>query len=1165
VTPLVDQEARDRIRGSLDESMVVEAAAGTGKTSELVARLVAVLAGGRGTAQTVVAVTFTEKAAGELKLRLRAELEKARQGAGEGSPRRARLDDAVARLEEARVSTIHGFCNDLLHERPVEARVDPRFRVLAEPEAEALYRRAFDRWVEDQLEQPPEGLRRALRRRATLDDGDPVERIRRAGWTLGDWRDFRAPWRREAWARDAAIDQLVERVHAFAGLTRACTNPADGLYADTWLARRISDDVGVSEPLAPRDHDALEAALVDLVRNRQFRRPRKGYERSYRGVTRDEVLTSHADLCEALDDFARRADADLAALLQQELVATVDAYEALKARAGCLDFLDLLVRTRDLVRDRADVREDLQRRFSHIFVDEFQDTDPLQAEILLLLASADPAVARWRDVTPAPGKLFVVGDPKQSIYRFRRADVGIYQEVKRLLHERGAAVLDLTSSFRAVPSVQRLLNAAFASRMVEDHATLQAGYVPLAPYRAEREGQPSIVALPVPKPYGRWGFTKTAIDASLPDAVAGFVHWLVEKSGWCVTERDRPGEELPVAPRHVCLLFRRFTQWGADVTQPYVEALEARGIAHMLVGGKSFHQREEVETLRTALTAIEWPDDELAVYGTLRGPLFAVGDEALLEYRERIGRLHPFRVRETEAGEGLAPHLAPVAEGLRLLGELHRRRNHRPVEETVAALLTATRAHAAFILRPSGERALANVLRIADLARSFEASGGISFRGFIEQLAEDGAGETSEAPIVEEGSEGVRIMTVHRAKGLEFPVVILADITANAAAQNPGRYIDSERGLCAVRLAGWSPWDLLDHEAEEMARDRAEGARIAYVAATRARDLLVVPAVGDDPFANGWAAAGDGWIEPVQRAIYPAAEARRTPRPAPECPPLGEDSVLERPDSDTPGRDNVQPGLHVLATARDRESPPAEYPVVWWDPRALTLGARPPVGIPNQGLIEDPGADVLEGDRRRYAEWLRARQIALEQGGRASVVVKTVTEWAQRAGDDDQVPEPEVTVIDAASGVARPSGPRFGTLVHAILATVALDAERGAIAEIATMQARILGATSEETAAATALADAALSHPLLLRAREAWRTDRCRRETPITAVEPDGSILEGVLDLAFEDDDGWTVVDFKTQAELAGPLARHRRQVSAYASVVARVTGRPATAVLMRL
>ncbi len=528
------------------------------------------------------------------------------------------------------------------------------------------------------------------------------------------------------------------------------------------------------------------------------------------------------------------------------------------------------------------MRAELQRRFTHIFVDEFQDTDPLQAEILLLLASADPAVAHWRDVTPAPGKLFVVGDPKQSIYRFRRADVGIYQEVKALLASRGAAVVELRSSFRAVPVVQRLVNAAFSPRMVDDAVALQSGYVPLAAYREERPGQPSVVALPVPRPTGDGASPRPRSTSRFPTRWRAFVRWLVEESGWRVTERDRPGEELPVAARHVCLLFRRFTQWGADVTQPYVEALEARGI--------SAHARRR-QVVSPARGGREPPHrahrDRVAGRraGRLRRPARAPlrgGRRGAARVPERVGRLHPFRIPPPESGHaGRRSHLAPVADGLRLLGELHRRRNLRPVEETVAALLTATRAHAAFILRPSGERALANVLRIAELARGWEASGGISFRGFVERLADESEAEAPEAPVVEEGSEGVRIMTVHRAKGLEFPVVILADIGANMSAQNPSRYIDSERGLCAVRLAGWSPWDLLDHEAEELARDRAEGVRVAYVAATRARDLLVVPAVGDDPFANNWEAAADGWIEPVQRAVYPAAERRRAPEPAP--------------------------------------------------------------------------------------------------------------------------------------------------------------------------------------------------------------------------------------------------------------------------------------------
>ena len=866
-------------------------------------------------------------------------------------------------------------------------------------------------------------------------------------------------------------------------------------------------------------------------------------------MTRDEILSAHEELRTALQVFAREADADLAALMQQALLDTVDRYEELKTRAAALDFVDLLLRARDLVRDRVEVRTDLQRRLTHIFVDEFQDTDPLQAEIVLLLAASDPGVSRWQDVTPALGKLFLVGDPKQSIYRFRRADVGTYQTVKRLLVARGAACIYLTTSFRAIPSIQNLVNAAFAPVMTDDSAAVQAGYVPLAPHRDPIGGQPGIVALPVPRPYGWRGLTKSAVEQSLPEAVGAFVAWLLKESGWKVTERERPGEAVPVSARHVCLLFRRFTSFGDDVTRPYVEALEARGIPHLLVGGRSFHLREEVESLRTALAAVEWPDDELSVYATLKGPLFAIGDEELIDYRQHFRRLHPYRLPREE----VAAHLQPIVEALTLLRSLHGLRNYRPVEETVNRLLTATRAHAAFVLRPWGEQALANVLRVAELARTYEAAGGISFRGFVERLREEAEGEAPEAPIVEESSEGVRIMTVHKAKGLEFPVVILADITAGIAAWNPGRWIDAERGLCALRLGGWQPWDLLEHEAEEAARDRAEGVRVAYVAATRARDLLVVPAVGDDPFVAGWDGASDGWIGPVHAAVYPAADRRREPQEAPSCPGFGEDSVLERPDRDTPGRDNVRPGLHAFG----------DYDVVWWDPRHLALDVQRVYGLRREDLILDAGREIVEADRKHYDDWLAARRAAQEAGTRPSLRVSVVTEWA-RAKTDGDVGR-DVELVDAVPGGPRPGGPRFGTLVHAALATVVLDATPAQIAEGVSLQARILGAPAEEVTAATALVGTALAHPLMSRAREAWRAGRCRRETPVACREPDGSLIEGVLDLAFEDADGWTVVDFKTDVEIAADLGRYRRQVGLYASVVARATGRNVTAVLMQL
>ena len=354
------------------------------------------------------------------------------------------------------------------------------------------------------------------------------------------------------------------------------------------------------------------------------------------------------------------ADADLAALLQQDFRGALDRYDEMKTRTGALDFLDLLLGARNLVRDNVVVRRGFQSRFKRVFVDEFQDTDPLQAEILLLLTADDETESDWRRVKPKPGSLFLVGDPKQSIYRFRRADVGVYREVSDRLEKIGARRVHLRTSFRSVPGIQACVNDAFSRVMTGDEFTLQAPYVELAGHRPALPNQPSIVALPVPEPY-KWRFVSAAaIEQSQPKAVAALVDWILCESKWQVTERSG-SEPVPVSAKHVCLLFRRFVSWQNDVTRPYVEALEARGIPHVLVGGKAFHEREEVEAIRAALAAIEWPDDELSVFSTLRGPFFAIPDETLLEWAHRFGRqtpdafrrfaFHPFRVPELFDGD----------------------------------------------------------------------------------------------------------------------------------------------------------------------------------------------------------------------------------------------------------------------------------------------------------------------------------------------------------------------------------------------------------------------------------------------------------------------------------------------------------------------------------
>ena len=1197
MTPIrqpADADARAAIRDSLDETLVVEAAAGTGKTTELVKRILRVLETGRARMEEIVAVTFTEKAAGELKLRLREALETARTDAKDGEVR-ARLDAALETLEEAHVNTIHGFCAELIRERPVEARVDPLFAVLTEPQADHLYTRAFQAWLQQALASPSEGLRRALRRTSApafsgAGDGDgPVDRLRRAGRSLVEWRDFSQPWHRPAFDRAAAINRVLDFLHQLATLTEGPASERDNLYLDTDAVRRLSRQIKLEESFGQTDHDGWESRLVDLVRDRGVSRTRKGSGYKFgKHAMRSDVLAARDTLFAELQQFKKDADADLAACLQQELAGATTRYQDLKAASGALDFGDLLSKARDLIKSNDAVRRHLQEKFTRIFVDEFQDTDPIQAEILMLLADGQR------------GKLFIVGDPKQAIYRFRGTGVDTYWRVRDALKQQGGRTLQLTTSYRSVPSIQRFVNAAFSKHMAANDRTLQANYEGLEPWRDEDSSQPSVIALPVPKPYGRRGFgalkaSAKAIDESLPDAVAAFIAWATEEDrGWTVAERDADGNEQRVRlePRHIAILFRRFTSFGEDVTRPYVNAIEARGIPHLLVGSKAFHGREEVEAIRAALAAIEWPDDELSVFAALKGPLFAIDDEHLFEFRSRYGTFHPFRVPIDlggNSGHELAltgeptSHLVAIADALRLLQALHRARNYRPVADTIGRLLEETRAHVGFILRPAGEQALANVLHVAELARQYESAGGISFRGFIDELQRAAQStEAAEAPILEEGSDGVRLMTVHKAKGLEFPVVILADLTCRMSRSDASRYLDPERGLCAIKIGGWAPHELHEHEALEVARDEAEGIRLAYVAATRARDLLVVPALGDEPWDGGW-------LHPLNDALYPSPDQRRNATRGPKCPAFkSKDTVLQRPNEETATSTTMSPGQHVFAE---------NYSVVWWDPSALVLGLKPAMGVRRDDLIvKDVPRHVVADGRTKYDTWKLSRINARDTGSVPTVRVRTVREHAADESADvarGDVARGDVARGDVARGdVARPfqgrenSGPEraalqtiqierdqdrpagaaFGTLVHAILARTPFDATRDVLEDLAAADARVLAMDDADATAAVAVVERVLAHELLGRARRADARHACRRETPVTLTLADGTLVEGVVDLAFEEDGAWTVVDYKTDREIASEgEEQYRRQLGLYVAAIERATGAPASGVLVRL
>ena len=1138
-TGLVDQEARDTIRTALDRTLIVEAAAGTGKTSSLVSRIIEVIRSGHGELANLVAVTFTEKASGELKLRLRTALEKARREA-QGSTRK-RLEKGLAQLEEAHIGTIHGFCSDLLKERPLQAGVDPLFQVATENEAERIYRRAFEHWLEEKLAAPPVGVRRILRQPLSRDVG-PIQLLSRAGRDLVDRRDFPTPWQVRPFNREETIDELITRLLEIAGEVNKCGNPNDYLYKGFADLRSFAVELKRQEEArGSRDYDYLEHRIPSLDLGKW-----KGRGPYADGVLRDDLINKRESLKEVLTDFKKRAGADRAANLRGELGDLVGRYQTLMEKAGRLDFLDLLVRARNLLRDQASLREELQNRFTHIFVDEFQDTDPLQAEILLLLSSDNPSEDDWREVRPQTGKLFVVADPKQSIYRFRRADVALYEQIKRQLLAKGAELIHLTVSFRAVPDIQEMVNASMSDVMMGSEEQGQASYVPIERFREAIDGQPAVVALPIPRPYSDWGnLANYAIQRSEPTAVSAWIKWLVETSGWQVTSRDNP-DPHPVQPSDVCLLFRRFISGDRVITQPYVDALQARDIPHVLVGGRGFHQREEIETMRNALASIERPDDELAAFATLRGYLFGLSDESLFLFRSRYGTLHPFKKLPDELASSDSSE-ADVTRSLEILARLHKGRNRRPIALTIRQLLDETRAQAGFALWQAGDQVLANVLRLLQLARDYETTGGLSFRAFVEhleRLAEEG--EAAEQPLIEEGVEGVRLMTVHRAKGLEFPVVILGDI-ACPLGELASRHVDSDQKLFAVRLAGNAPWELLDHEETESKREAAESQRLLYVAATRARDILVVPAVSDEPRSRSW-------VSSLTPSLYPTGQTYRFPVVAPGCPRFGDDTVIDRPSkSPVPPGEGIRPGMHKPRQGGHR--------VVWWDPELLEETPAGKPGIRRFHILQPTDGSADDQGGQLHKDWNKRRASLLERGGKESMKVISVTRKVET--EAVQTEDVQVEVVERVPG--RPVGKAFGTLVHELLAAVDLGAGNDSLDTLASSLGRILGNTPKEIEAAAEAARRALKHPLLERAASSYPKNLCHRETPLIYRDPAGTLIEGIPDLVLQDErsSSWTVVDFKTDIRTDIGQEDYRKQVSIYMAALRQATGKDVEGVLL--
>ncbi len=822
----VDEDARERARRDHATSLVLEAGAGTGKTTLLVDRIEAIVRAGAARLEEIAAVTFTENAATTMKLRLRERLERARSDARTPAAERERVAAALEVLERASVSTIHALCAQILQERPLECGVLPGFRMADEAQADALFAEAWEEWLGERLVGGDDVLLDALDRGIPLEGNGWGERtsLRGLARTLLDQRDLAPVAADGAFSPEAARQELVAKGARGRELA-AAVREGDRLGG---RLERLGEFAEASRFLSG---DGLVHHLLALE-SIQSNFGHKPHWPSAEALAEGRAIAAWTK--EARTAWAAAHGADLHGRLVRALAGVAGLYDRKKAERGVLDFLDLLLKARDALRDHAGVREWFRRRFRFLVIDEFQDTDPLQVEIARLLAG------------DRPGALVVVGDAKQSIYRFRRAEVRLFRELTRKAEgSTGGAVLHLVQNFRSRPAILRFVNRVFAELIQASDEADQPAYEAIEPPPGLSE-EPSVVALRFPAPPNASG------EALLDAEASGLAAFLAGVARGSEAIRDPvTGATRPSRAGDVLVLARRLTR-----VQALEEALEGVLLRFTVEGGKSFFDRQEVHEALAVLRAVDDPSDRIALVAALRSSFLGASDRDVVAYSLSGGPLWAGTIDEERPGA------AALAPAMALLDELHRMRRQASVPAVLERLYDETRVLAALTGSRRGEAQIANLEKVAALAREAGALGALTLRGFA-NLLEDRIANAREEPDLPSTRPGdpdtVRVLSIHKAKGLEAPIVALYDTDdrgyspiSTVPLWEDGRIAIGFRGGCQP-----PDWDALVRREEK--KGRAESRRLLYVACTRARDLLVVPRPPVDADVGGF------WKELVDR------------------------------------------------------------------------------------------------------------------------------------------------------------------------------------------------------------------------------------------------------------------------------------------------------------
>jgi len=1084
---LPDAAARQQITEQLGRTLFVEAGAGSGKTRALVDRVAAIVLHPDDPVplRNLAAVTFTEKAGTELRDRLRCAFEAALAAAAPGSPDAARAEAALSDLDAAAIGTLHSFARRILTEHPIQAGLPPLITVMDEVASGAA---AEDRWIvlRARLLDDP-GLAPALL--AAMAAGMRLEDLRSIGrafndnWDLLPSRVLAAP---PPILPPLETADLIREARRLAALAGRCTDSDDRFLG------RLTALAGWAARLETAPDDPARLAVLAQASALTWGHGRTpswpGYGLGRIKAECQQLAAAAAAACGSV------LDAALGHLAQYIAEATLDAARA-RREDGQLEFHDLLVLARDLLRHPVHgtaARAALQHRYQRLLLDEFQDTDPIQAELAVRIAGgADAGAPDWAGIRVPEGSLFIVGDPKQSIYRFRRADIATYLHAQQQI----GTPVTLQANFRTTGPVLAWINHVFGQLITATPGT-QPPYQPLHATRPAAPRGPAVTLLGAdPHPGNPPASQLRAREAA--DVTAAIQAALTQR--WQVAEDALPGGAgqcwRDVRPGDIAVLVPSRT------SLPYLQdALDTAGIPYQAQASSLVYRTQEIRDLLTAARAADDPSDPLALVTALRSPLFGCGDDDLWTWRHAGGRWNILA-----PPPNTIPARHPVRDAVTYLRQLHDDRAWLAPSDLLGRLIATRRMLEVAAGGPRARDTWRRLRFVTDQARAWSQAQHGGLRGYL-TWARRQAEETTragEAVLPETDIDAVRIMTIHAAKGLEFPVVIVSGMTSRPGGARPGiEVLWPGDGGCQFKLRTdlqTRDFDTAKPVDEQMGHH--ERLRLLYVACTRARDHLIIslhrntratPAPRDSARTSAELLAEASTGAPSQTLLTPVpagTQAPRAPRPVITPPP-------------------PYPAWQQAITGiRDRAARPSAVSASHLEGTLRTPAPRPaatgPLGEPADPGLAKTGRDL------ELPPWNKGRY-----------------------------------------------GTAIGRAVHGVLQTIDLATGHG-LHDAAAAQA-LAENIPQHTATVTRLAGAAIRSGTIQRAATLphWR------ETYV-ATTLGGRVLEGFIDLLYRVDSGLVIVDYKTTTapmhDLGQRTAYYRPQLAAYAAALQAATSEPVT------